>query len=146
MPDPVEVPTQPSMKRARKFASIVAVIIIVMSFGILYGLSMESTVTVNVMYINVVVTVNGASTIIPVQFNHETLGSGEKVYFSVDLRGGTDGLTVNAVSSGTSGFTVGSVTSIPVSVGPGSTLNLKLFFITPDYDYAGDLTVNVSAS
>jgi len=98
------------------------------------------------MYINVVVTVNGASTIIPVQFNHETLGSGEKVYFSVDLKGGTDGLTVNAVSSGTTGFAVGSVTSIPASIGPGSTLILKLFFVTPNYDYAGDLTVNVSAS
>ncbi|KAA8922078.1 hypothetical protein [Thermoplasma sp.] len=146
MPDPVEVPTQPSMKRARKIASVVAVIIIALSFGILYGLSMNSAVTVNVMYVNIVLRGNGVTETIPVQFNHETLGPGEKVYFSVTLKGGAQGLTVSSVSSGTSGFTAGSATALPLTIQAGQISTLKLFFVTPDHDYAGDLTVYLSTS
>ncbi|PYB67499.1 hypothetical protein DMB44_08750 [Thermoplasma sp. Kam2015] len=145
MADPVQVETQPSVKRARKIAAAVALAVIAISFGIVYGLSLNGTVTVNVMYVNVVLNENGASRTISIQFNHETLSSGEKVYLSLQLNGGSTGTTLNSISSGTPGFTVGSVTPLPITIPPDQHYDLKLFFVTPSHDYAGDITILISA-
>ncbi|WP_297214978.1 hypothetical protein [Thermoplasma sp.] len=145
MADPVEVETQPSVKRARKMATAVALAIIAVSFGIIYGLSLNGATTVNVMYVNVVLNENGASRTISIQFNHETLTSGEKAYLSFQINGGSTGTTLNSISSGTPGFTVGSVTPLPLTIPPGQHYDLKLFFVTPSHDYAGDITILISA-
>ena len=40
---------------------------------------------------------------------------------------------------------VASVTPLPLTIPPGQHYDLKLFFVTPSHDYAGDITILISA-
>ncbi|BAB59226.1 TVG0084357 [Thermoplasma volcanium GSS1] len=164
MPKPPDVGTTDALKKARKIATIAAVVIVVASFSVFYAMSLEDSVTVNVMYVNVYFySGNSLISAYVIQYNHDTLSHDQKVTVPFEVNGGKDGITVNNLVSFTPGFsevslstksgltitgaaspsaTYGQAINIPA----GETVTLYITFITPQHNYAGNFYANFTVS
>ncbi|MGC8608458.1 MAG: hypothetical protein ACP5UV_01150, partial [Thermoplasmata archaeon] len=54
-------------------------------------------------------------------------------------------ITITDADSGTAGFTVTAL-NLPLMAGQGQTVTVQLNILTPDYNYAGNLNVNLYTS
>lgn len=150
---PIESDYSPELKRNRKRMTIAVAVVILAVVAIFLGTGMESSGTVNVMWLQVDLSYQSGSgyfgpSVFYIQENVHTIPSGSNHEFSVRLiNTGTSPHEVTGIIPLTPGFSLISAgSSLPVTVQPGHSVTLYLTLRVPSGNYAGDLVVDISVS
>ncbi len=142
---PNEVGYSSDFNEKRKILAVASVIVIVLAFSLVYGMGLYNAKTVNVLYIDVNIHTGNTVKVVQVQYNHDTLNGNEHITFNFAYHNTGPAVTVDSIQSATQGFTVTS-SQLPINAGQGQTVTVPMNILTPDFNYAGNLLINLYTS
>ena len=150
---PIETDYTPEFRRNRKRMTVAVIAVAIAVSAIFVGTGMESSGTVNVLWLQVNLSYQSGSnyfgpSVFYIQENVHTISSGSDHSFSVRLVNmGNSVHEITGINVETPGFSLISASpDIPVQVQPGHAVTIYFTVKVPNGDFAGNLAVGVTAS